>query len=176
MSKAPHINILSSFTKLTSYILKSKIVSLASIIVLAASALSFRFSNISVRAATVNFAATIPSSGTGPFDADDLAGHDSSATNSIIRSNDDLIFKYVISPADDANTNVVINHTLTNAIWQETFPFCTNTDQISSDRFTLKCVLGYVNSTLNLSPKAWTHANYNQNGAQVTSNLTCNFR
>ncbi|MFN8018737.1 MAG: SdrD B-like domain-containing protein [Acidimicrobiales bacterium] len=63
---------------------------------------------------------------TATFDADDAAGHDSSATNGIVRTNDTLTYDVELRVADAAATGVTFTMTLPKGVELSAVPaFCT---------------------------------------------------
>jgi uncharacterized repeat protein (TIGR01451 family) len=87
---------------------------------------------------------TINSDGTAPFDADNVAGHDSSATNGIVRTNDAVLVRMDWSVNRGAGTNVVLRSTLpTGMVWTNVPSGCvTAGSSLQNTDRTLECALG----------------------------------
>jgi uncharacterized repeat protein (TIGR01451 family) len=95
-------------------------------------------------APTPRVAAAIASDGVAPFDADNAAGHDSSAANGIVRTYDSLLVRLDWSVNRGAGSGVVLRSTLpTGAVWTNVPSGCIAADSSLQDsERTVVCALG----------------------------------
>nr|MBX2864844.1 hypothetical protein [Leptolyngbyaceae cyanobacterium MAG.088] len=106
-----------------------------------------------VQAADVIFAFNASVTGTTPFSADDTAGNDSSATNDVIRTLDEIIYKWDYAVNNGTAENVVLSATLSpDQEWQDIPALCRTGSAIvvnGDGSQTINCILGDINSGSN---------------------------
>ena len=102
------------------------------------------------RAADVIFNFKIDSSGTVPFDADNIAGHDRDATNDIIRTLDIITYKWEYNISNGAANDVVLRATVPDNVELTLPAVCITGSGIVTDPGTgsqsITCNLGTVAS------------------------------
>lgn len=126
-----------------------------------------------VHAQATALALTVSKDGAIPFDADDLAGNDSSSSNGIVRTHDEV--EYLVSYNAPASTPIQIVLTLpTGFAWDSTATasnICNGTGGgvISADKTTLTCNRVPVGGIEQFSVKAWVGSV--ANGSTFTTTL-----
>ncbi len=84
----------------------------------------FQFVSIAVHAAPTVSVSFSQLTGIGPFDGNDAPGNDSSATNTIIRTNDVISYRFEIAVQNDDATNIVLRVSVAAGLRMTLPPFC----------------------------------------------------
>jgi uncharacterized repeat protein (TIGR01451 family) len=112
-------------------------------------------------AASLQISTSVISTGQAPFDPNDLPGNDSSATNNIVRINDNILYKYDVTAVGGDVTNVSITHPSPNLslyFGVNTLPH--NVCQTgSSFSYAMTCKLGTITSGSVVSVQLYARAN-----------------